>query len=164
MSNSFEQPVGDPQETPEAQLLSKASIRKYLKSGGCHCPSCGSTDIDADGPEIYEGGASQRVKCHRCGLDWDDKYILAGVYEVARGETIWHTQDDDTIRQLTKALRDVLPYAENESSSLCEHGKNDDGCKDEYKKSERVITKAVKLLARLEESSDLKASTQRSLP
>lgn len=51
---------------------------EYVATGGCHCPSCGSTNIDGHSVDIDAGYATQDVSCHDCDAEWTDQYKLIG--------------------------------------------------------------------------------------
>ena len=51
---------------------------RYMNSGGCRCPACGSDDFDAGSVEVDSNGASQDITCNNCGDTWIDCYTLTG--------------------------------------------------------------------------------------
>lgn len=54
------------------------SDKEYVKRSDNRCPFCGSSDVEGEGVEVYEGGCTQEVTCHRCFASWYDKYKLTG--------------------------------------------------------------------------------------
>lgn len=60
----------------------EAKKRRYLKNP-CYCPYCHSSLLDEK--EInyaYDGHATQRVSCDKCGKEWIDNYTLTGITEL----------------------------------------------------------------------------------
>lgn len=51
---------------------------EYVAGGGCHCPACGSLDIEGGEVNIHAGYATQEVTCDDCCAEWDDQYKLVG--------------------------------------------------------------------------------------
>lgn len=65
-------------------MISPEKVRQYLRTGGNHCPFCGSDQIDS-GPigvsdEYNEGCAI--VECLDCKKQWKDIYKLVTIEEV----------------------------------------------------------------------------------
>jgi len=58
------------------------SVRRYVESGGCRCPACGSHEITGDAVEIEKGRAVQQVYCEECTFLWKDIYRLDGIEAV----------------------------------------------------------------------------------
>jgi transposase-like protein len=54
---------------------------QYVKKGGNCCPFCRSTNIEGEGVDVNEGGASQECTCQDCNASWYDHYDLKG-YQV----------------------------------------------------------------------------------
>jgi len=60
--------------------------KQYIERGGCECPFCESTNINAF--DEYDGecdGAWRSIECHDCGNAWRDLYTLSG-FEQIEGE------------------------------------------------------------------------------
>ena len=52
----------------------------YIKRRGSGCPFCGpKADVEGEGVDIGDGGASQEITCKECGGVWDDLYTLTGI-------------------------------------------------------------------------------------
>lgn len=59
--------------------LTADAAKKYIESGGAHCPFCESDKIaagpyEADGLTVYSN-----VTCRSCGEEWIDEFTLSGV-------------------------------------------------------------------------------------
>ena len=52
--------------------------RRYVESGGTHCPACQSDHLVGGDVEM-EGEVRQSVRCHACGIGFTDVYRLATV-------------------------------------------------------------------------------------
>ncbi len=53
--------------------------KKYVKSGGIHCPFCDSDEIDSRGcVQTDLGIAWQDIECLACHATWTDQYQLVG--------------------------------------------------------------------------------------
>lgn len=50
----------------------------YWESGGCYCPSCGSSNINAGHLDADGRSASSHVECDDCRAEWCDVYTLNG--------------------------------------------------------------------------------------
>lgn len=53
--------------------------KKYLKSGGIHCPHCNSENLNTGHMNTDAGCAWQAVTCENCGEEWIDEYDLTGI-------------------------------------------------------------------------------------
>lgn len=64
-------------------MLSLEQIRKYLRTGGNHCPFCGSSKIDSDPICVPDddGFAFALVTCLDCEKKWKDFYKLITIEE-----------------------------------------------------------------------------------
>lgn len=51
---------------------------KYVQGGGNHCPNCGGSNLDADGPQCYEGAITMNCRCMECSSRWEEYYTLKG--------------------------------------------------------------------------------------
>jgi len=62
----------------------------YVNQLGLVCPVCGDTsDIHEDGqPLVFDGGASQEIRCDSCGARWKDEYLLTGYTLLSDEETL----------------------------------------------------------------------------
>jgi transcription elongation factor Elf1 len=61
-------------------MLTKEQKNNYLKTGGVHCPYCGSERLDVD---PFDGeGSYQPVTCGVCDKEWRDIYQLVDIEEV----------------------------------------------------------------------------------
>ena len=67
--------------------LSRDAATKYVRSGGSHCPFCGSAQaLRAEGHPVNVGaefiyGVEQKIECLSCGKKWTDLYRLTNVAE-----------------------------------------------------------------------------------
>lgn len=57
---------------------------EYVQSGGVACPYCGSEDIVGDSIQVEGGTAWQKITCNGCDEQWQDTYVLAGVFRQER--------------------------------------------------------------------------------
>ena len=64
------------------RVVDTRSVKVYLKAGGCRCLYCGYEGVDGGDMDIEEGGATQKVRCPRCGGEWFDVHRLSGVMGV----------------------------------------------------------------------------------
>lgn len=60
-------------------MLTEEQKTKYLTSGGCTCPFCGSPDIAGQEVCVDAGIAWQDISCSDCGKGWQDVYTLTSV-------------------------------------------------------------------------------------
>lgn len=74
----------------KAFAITPEIVRKYVDSGGAHCPKCGSDDIEADRPEIDGASGYCPIACLACGYAWRDYYALSGI----------DVLDQDTLRYI----------------------------------------------------------------
>ena len=61
--------------------LTEQQIKDYLASPN-HCPSCGSSNIEADPLQLDDHVASCGVLCEDCGMIWRDIYSIVDIEEV----------------------------------------------------------------------------------
>jgi transposase-like protein len=65
-------------------VLSKEAKKKYIKAS-CHCPYCGSENIEARGDKDVDSDGielRQVINCLDCEKEWQDVYKLVGIEEI----------------------------------------------------------------------------------
>lgn len=60
--------------------LTDAQVKKYVESGGNHCPVCGSENISS-AKQTYEAQYKD-VNCDDCKATWTEEYKLVHVDNV----------------------------------------------------------------------------------
>ena len=69
-------------------MLTEAKKKQYVREGGIRCPYCGSKEIEP-GKIRTDFVITVDVDCEACHRQWQERYDLAGVYELGeRGQPI----------------------------------------------------------------------------
>ena len=62
-------------------MLTEAKKKQYVREGGIRCPYCGSKEV-APGKIRTDFVVTVDVDCEACHRRWQERYDLAGVYEL----------------------------------------------------------------------------------
>jgi hypothetical protein len=62
-------------------MLTEAKKKQYVREGGIRCPYCGSKEIEP-GKIRTDFVITVDVDCEACHRKWQERYDLAGVYEL----------------------------------------------------------------------------------
>ena len=65
----------------DKSMLTEAKKKQYVREGGVRCPYCGSKEI-APGKIRTDFVVTVDVDCEACHRRWQERYDLAGVYEL----------------------------------------------------------------------------------
>jgi hypothetical protein len=61
--------------------------QQFIEDQACHCPACGSEDIEMENPIGVENHWTYaQVSCTNCGARWDNRYDLAGYSDLTLQE------------------------------------------------------------------------------
>lgn len=66
----------------EAPTEAVEDPQEKYRANPCHCPHCGSEDVEGGEVNVDAGGAWQEVTCNECGATWNDVYKLTGFSEL----------------------------------------------------------------------------------
>lgn len=104
IESSAGQPPATAEWAPEKGVMTDA---QFIARRGCHCPSCGSSDLSCQGHiEGEEATASQSVKCENCSATWVDTYSLSGYAELDGGIDLKSVQSIvDEVRSRAQTYR-----------------------------------------------------------
>jgi hypothetical protein len=63
----------------DADKMTPAQVKAYVKSGGAECPFCKCDVLDFGPVKVEQGSAYQDRACFHCKKQWTDSYTLTGV-------------------------------------------------------------------------------------
>lgn len=62
--------------------MSHMTTEEYRKTFGERCPSCRSTDVQGESPDLGVGNICIRMMCYNCNARWTEEYTLSTYHDL----------------------------------------------------------------------------------
>jgi len=72
----------------EQTVQSSPHMQAYVNRGGVHCPYCHSDRLTGASLQLDGGRVWQKVSCGNCDREWEDRYDLSAVREIAASSSV----------------------------------------------------------------------------